>query len=185
MSVLAGKADADVRIGGVDVSTVDRFTLRRTLGVSFHGAPLFSGSLKENVLAGAPADRLADALAAASAEDIVEGLPGGAESVLAERGRSLSGGQRQRLALARALAARHPILVLHDPTTAVDAVTEARIGAGVRAARAGLTTVVVTSSPILLAAADRVLLVTEGEVVAAGSHAELVDRPDYRDLVLR
>lgn len=185
LNILAGKQDAGVRIGGADLSTVDRFTLRRTIGVSFHDAPLFSGTLKENVLAGAPEDRLVDALAAAAAEDIVDGLPEGVDTVLAERGRSLSGGQRQRLALARALAARHPILVLHDPSTAVDAVTEARIGAGVRAARTGLTTVVVTSSPILLAAADRVLLVTDGEVVATGTHAELVARPDYRDLVLQ
>ncbi len=89
---------------------------------------------------------------------------------LGEEGRSLSGGQRQRVALARALATDAPILVLHEPTTAVDAATEHRIAVGLRSFRAGRSTVVVTASATLLAAADRVVLVHDGEVVATGTH---------------
>ncbi|MCQ0005705.1 ATP-binding cassette domain-containing protein [Actinomadura madurae] len=102
-----------------------------------------------------------------------------------ERGRSLSGGQRQRVALARALATDAPVLVLHDPTTAVDAVTEARIAEGLRALRRGRTTVVVTTSPALLAVTDRVVLVSGGRTGDAATHSELAARHDgYRATVL-
>jgi putative ABC transport system ATP-binding protein len=103
---------------------------------------------------------------------------------LGERGRTLSGGQRQRVALARALAADAPLLVLHDPTTAIDAATEARVAAGLRAHRAGRPTIVVTSSPTLLAVADRVVVVADGVLRARGTHAELLAADDaYREVV--
>ncbi|MYW98044.1 ATP-binding cassette domain-containing protein, partial [Amycolatopsis rubida] len=98
--------------------------------------------------------------------------------------RSLSGGQRQRVALARALAAEPPVLVLQEPTTALDAVTEAEIAANLRALRAGRTTLVISASPALLAAADRVVVVRGGAVAASGSHADLLGSDvDYRELV--
>jgi putative ABC transport system ATP-binding protein len=121
------------------------------------------------------------ALVAAAADEVALALPHGTGTVLTERGRSLSGGQRQRVALARALACDPPVLVLHDPTTAVDPVTEARIAAGIRAARRGRTTLVVATSPALLAVADRVVLLEDGAVTAEGTHAGLVrDHPGYR-----
>ena len=130
-------------------------------------------------------ERVHAALEAADVADVAAALPGGLDGTLGERGRSLSGGQRQRVALARALAADPAVLVLHDPTTAVDAVTEARIAAGLRRLRAGRTTIVVTSSPALLAAADRVVLVAGGRGRATGSHAELLrGEPAYRAAVL-
>ncbi|WP_229808315.1 ATP-binding cassette domain-containing protein, partial [Actinomadura livida] len=123
--------------------------------------------------------------AAAAADEVAANLPRGTATVLTERGRSLSGGQRQRVALARALAAAAPVLVLHDPTTAVDAFTEARIAAGVREARGGRTTIVVATSPALLAAADRVVFVDGGAVAAEGAHGDLVhEHPAYRATVL-
>ncbi|GII85106.1 multidrug ABC transporter ATP-binding protein [Sphaerisporangium siamense] len=125
------------------------------------------------------------AMRAAAADEVAQALPDGAASMIGERGRSLSGGQRQRVALARALAARRPVLVLHDPTTAVDAVTEARVAAGIRETRAGRTTILVTTSPALLAAADRVVLVHEGRVTASAPHAELLrHHAPYRTAVL-
>ena len=148
-----------------------------------HDAVLFDGTLRENLRAVSEDPARVDAALAAAAADGVGG--GRGEAPLAERGRSLSGGERQRVALARALAADRPVLVLHDPTTAVDPATEARIAAGLRALRAGRTTIVVTTSPALLAAADRVVLVAGGAVAATGTHAELArDQADYREAVL-
>ncbi|MBE1558002.1 ABC transporter transmembrane domain-containing protein [Nonomuraea africana] len=125
------------------------------------------------------------AMAAAAADEVAAALPYGELTPLTERGLSLSGGQRQRVALARALAADPPVLVLHDPTTAVDAATEARIAEGIRAVREGRTTIMVVTSPALLAAADRVVFVDGGGPLAHGTHAELVhDHDAYRATVL-
>jgi ABC-type multidrug transport system fused ATPase/permease subunit len=105
---------------------------------------------------------------------------------ITERGRSLSGGQRQRLALARSLVVDPPVLVLDEPTSAVDSHTEARIAAALSAARAGRTTVVLTSSPLMLDRADVVVLVLDGVVVASGRHRALLrDDPRYRAVITR
>ncbi|MCO8301316.1 ATP-binding cassette domain-containing protein, partial [Streptomyces sp. RKCA744] len=105
---------------------------------------------------------------------------------ITERGRSLSGGQRQRLALARSLVTDPEVLVLDEPTSAVDSHTEARIAEGVRRLRAGRTTVVMTSSPLLLDRADRVVFVHKGEVAGTGTHRELLSTdPAYRAVVTR
>ncbi|MYR47342.1 ATP-binding cassette domain-containing protein, partial [Streptomyces sp. SID5910] len=118
-------------------------------------------------------------------DEVVSVLAGGGAGRIGERGSALSGGQRQRVALARALASERTVLVLHDPTTAVDAATEARIAEGIRGARDGRTTVLVTSSPALLAVADRVVLIDAGTVTAEASHEDLVrDHPSYRSAVL-
>jgi ABC-type multidrug transport system fused ATPase/permease subunit len=117
---------------------------------------------------------------------VLEGLPAGLDTRIDERGRSFSGGQRQRLVLARALLADPEFLVLIEPTSAVDAHTEARIARDLREARQGKTTVVVSTSPLVLDQADRVLLVSDGHVVAEGAHRELLrERDDYRDTVTR
>jgi putative ABC transport system ATP-binding protein len=117
----------------------------------------------------------------------VAALPDGAGSPVGERGRFLSGGQRQRIGLARALAAEPPVLVLVDPTSAVDAHTENAIAASVVGARraAGMATVLITTSPTLLAAADRVVHLHGGRVAGAGTHLELVAScPTYRSMVI-
>ncbi|MCB0896943.1 MAG: ATP-binding cassette domain-containing protein, partial [Nocardioidaceae bacterium] len=118
--------------------------------------------------------------------DVLDALPDGLDTVVAERGRTFSGGQRQRLVLARALAAEPEVLVLVEPTSAVDAHTEARIAARLHGHRAGRTTVVTTSSPLVLDRADVVAFLRDGRVVATGTHAELLDRePEYRRVVTR
>ncbi|MBB4683332.1 ABC transporter ATP-binding protein [Amycolatopsis jiangsuensis] len=173
-----------VRIDAVDLSTVDPLEARATVLVAAHDADLFEGTLEENVRGGMAA--VPDGVLAAAAADEVAGtLPEGTATAVTERGHSLSGGQRQRVALARALAADAPVLVLHDPTTAVDTVTEARIAEGLAQLRRGRTTIVVTTSPALLAATDRVVLLENGQVAAEGSHAGLVrERAGYRATVL-
>ncbi|GAA4039687.1 ABC transporter ATP-binding protein [Nonomuraea soli] len=169
-----------VELDGVDLTGVDPAALREAILVAAHDADLFEGTVLENLGAHTPA-----ALAASGADEVIDSLPEGGQSLVGERGNSLSGGQRQRVALARALAADRPVLVLHEPTTAVDAVTEARIAAGLREARPGRTTILVTTSPALLAAADRVVLVDGGRVAADATHAELVHESDtYRTAVL-
>ena len=122
---------------------------------------------------------------ATALDDVIAALPHGTASAVGGGGTALSGGQRQRLCLARAVAGDPPVLVLHDPTTAVDAATEARVAAGVRALRAGRTTIVVTTSPAWLAACDRVLVLGgDGTVRTGGTHAELLSGDaDYRTLV--
>jgi putative ABC transport system ATP-binding protein len=155
--------DGEMLAGGVPLRDLDRDEARRLLLVEPHHADLFTGTIGTNLLAPAGTDP-DGALRAAAADEVVALHPAGLGHDVTERGASLSGGQRQRLALARALLARPPILVLHDPTTAVDAVTEHAIAQGVKAMRAGLTTVVVTSSPALLAAADRVVVLESGSL---------------------
>ncbi len=176
--------DTVITLDGIPLTDLDHESARSAILVATHEAELFSGTVLDNITH-APADavdneRLSLVLAAAGADEVVHGLPDGVHSWIDERGRSLSGGQRQRLALARALAADPPVLVLHEPTTAVDAVTELRIARGVRRLRQGRTTIVVTTSPALLAAAD---LVCFGS--SAGTHAELMDSDAaYRNTVL-
>ena len=122
----------------------------------------------------------------AAASDVLEALPAGLATEVEERGRSFSGGQRQRLVLARALVADPEILVLVEPTSAVDAHTEAAIADRLAAARRGRATVVCTTSPLLLDRADTVALVVDGRVVAEGHHRELLDaEPRYRAVVTR
>lgn len=134
----------------------------------------------EQALTAAECGDVLDALAQASVDHDPMGAP------ITERGRSLSGGQRQRLALARSLVTDPEVLVLDEPTSAVDSHTEARIAEGVRKLRAGRTTVVFTSSPLLLDRAERVVLVHEGAVTAIGAHRELLRaEPRYRAVVTR
>lgn len=186
---LARRCDPDrgrIELDGTPVTELAPAALRSALLVAEHDAQLFDGSLLDNVTAAAPAG--ADprpAMDAAAVDEVAATLPGGTAGRIGERGSSLSGGQRQRVALARALAADRSVLVVHDPTTAVDAATEARIATGIRRVRTGRTTVLVTSSPALLAATDRVVLIDGGTITAEAPHEDLVrDHPVYRTAVL-
>ncbi|AKZ58236.1 putative ABC transporter [Streptomyces ambofaciens ATCC 23877] len=137
--------------------------------------------------AGAPSKGdLARALHAAAADDVVQSLPEGLDSSVAAQGRSLSGGQRQRVRLARALFADPEVLLAVEPTSALDAHTEATVADRLRGAREGRTTVVAGTSPLLLDRADVVHHLVDGKVVATGTHRELLDaEPGYRALVAR
>jgi len=180
-----------VTLGGYEIDALTIDSLRSRVVVSQHHVDLFEGTLRSTV---DPADTLTDTelddiLAASAAGDVVELHPDGLDQPITAGGATFSGGQRQRIALARALATRAPILVLAEPTSAVDAMTEQRIADGIRALRHGdgswLSTVVITSSPAILAGATRVLLIREGRIVATGDHRELALRDDYREAVLR
>jgi ABC-type multidrug transport system fused ATPase/permease subunit len=154
--------------------------------VSDTGAQLFSGRLGAVLDVHGTGAGLDRAQATADTGDILEALPERLDATVAERGRTFSGGQRQRLVLARALAADPEILVLVEPTSAVDAHTEARIASRLRAQRAGRTTVVVSSSPLVLDVADEVAFLLDGRVAATGTHADLLaTEPGYRAVVTR
>ncbi|MGC7095590.1 ABC transporter ATP-binding protein [Amycolatopsis lurida] len=171
-------AEGAVLLDGTPLSSMDPYEVRAAILVAAHDADLFEGSLLENVGS-------EEALPAAAADEVASALPDGVHTAITERGHSLSGGQRQRVALARALAVEAPVLVVHDPTTAVDTVTEARIAAGLARFRRARTTVLVTTSPALLAETDRVALIEDGAVSAVGRHVDLVrDLPAYRAAVL-
>lgn len=175
----------DVRLGGVALADLPLATVRRRVVVADKNPTLFTGTLRSEIAARDGVDA-ASLVEAAAATDVVEALPGGLDATLEERGRSLSGGQRQRLVLARALATDPDVLVLDEPTSAVDAHTEARIADRLRAARSGRATVICTTSPLLLDRADVVALLHEGRVVATGTHrALLADSRLYRSVVIR
>ena len=181
-------ADGEVRLGGVALRDLPLDVVRRRVLVSEHDPRLFTGPLGTELdpTGAAPPGRVLAAVATASASDVVEALPDGLATEVDERGRSFSGGQRQRLVLARALVADPEVLILVEPTSAVDAHTEAGIADGLAAARAGRATVVCTTSPLLLDRADKVALVAGGRVVAQGTHRDLLDtEPRYRAVVTR
>jgi ABC-type multidrug transport system fused ATPase/permease subunit len=178
---------ADVRWGDVALADLPGTVVRRRIVVSDSGATLFSGALASQVdIRGRGLDALGEAIHAASAYDVLDALPEGFDTVVAEKGRTFSGGQRQRLVLARAVAADPEVLLLVEPTSAVDAHTEARIAERLHETRAGRTTLVTTSSPLLLDRADVVAFLQDGQVVAEGTHPELLETcPAYRAVVTR
>lgn len=183
-----GPEPTAARLGGVALAEVPIAQVRERILVGDNDPRLFTGPLRREL---DPGERHSDAdllatLAVCSAEDVLDALPDGLDSTVEERGRSFSGGQRQRLGLARALLADADILVLVEPTSAVDAHTEARIAARLAAHRAGRTTVLMTASPLLLDHADHVVFLDGGVVVAEGSHHRLLRGcPAYRSTVTR
>lgn len=193
VELLAGERTVDAgtaELGGAPLADLSIEGRRRTLVVASHHTAVLEGTLRSVVDPGGRLDaaRLDAVLAASSASDVVDLHPDGLDRVVRAAGTTLSGGQRQRLVLARALAADPPVLVLQDPTSAVDAVTEQQVAAGLveMRRRAGRSTLVVTSSPALLRAADRVSHVSGGRVVASGTHEALLENePAYRAAVLR
>ncbi|MEU5998924.1 ABC transporter ATP-binding protein [Streptomyces sp. NPDC047197] len=182
-----------VLLGGVPLDEVPLATARTAVLVQDKDPVLLSGTLRG--LLDVPASGAVsadDALEAAQCADVLDALAQASvdeapmDAHVTERGRSLSGGQRQRLALARSLVTDPDVLVLDEPTSAVDSHTEARIAEGIKGLRKGRTTVVLTSSPLLLDRAERVVFLHEGEVVAVGEHRELVhSEPRYRAVVTR
>lgn len=169
LNVLLGfvpPTEGRVRIGGADLAEVDVAQWRSRVAWVPQRPQLFAGTITENVrLARPDADDTAvrQALADAGAREFVDTLPLGADTVLGEDGTGLSAGQRQRLALARAFLADRPVLLLDEPTAALDGATEAEVVAAVRRLAAGRTVLLVVHRPALLGVADRVVRLTEPE----------------------
>jgi len=188
-------SDDQVSLGGTRLADLPLRTVRRRVLVSEADPRLFTGVLRDELDPwGDVRDdaALLTALDVAAAGDVLEALPEGLDAQVDEAGRGFSGGQRQRLALARALLADSDVLVLVEPTSAVDAHTEVMVADRLRAARHGddrldpPTTVVTTASPLVLDRCDEVAFLVAGRVVATGRHRDLlVDHPGYRETVIR
>ncbi|MFE6625149.1 ABC transporter ATP-binding protein [Streptomyces sp. NPDC057740] len=174
--------------GEVPLSEIALPQLRRRILVADHEADLFADTLRQLVSGHTDRDEatIAQAVRTAVAEDIVRGLPDGLDTPIDAQARNLSGGQRQRVRLVRALLADPEILLAIEPTSALDAHTEARVADRLHTERTGRTTVVTTTSPLVLDRADTVHFLVDGKVAATGTHRELLDaEPGYRALVAR
>jgi ABC-type multidrug transport system fused ATPase/permease subunit len=180
VSLLVRFVDPDrgaVRIGGRDLRELPVQQVRAMIALVAQDTYLFSGTVRENLLvarAGAAQEDLEAAARVAGLHDAVFALPDGYDTVLGERGSGLSGGQRQRLAIARAVLADAPILVLDEATASVDASTEAAIQAALDQVTAGRTTLVIAHRLSTIRHADRIVVLDGGRVAEIGGHDELL-----------
>lgn len=178
-SILAADVPPDayggaVRVSGQELADLSIEAVRAHMLVNPYDGEIFAGTLRTNIDPSGTSRSVPEAVEASMLTDVVALHRDGLDYGVRDRGANLSGGQRQRLSLARALAADTDVLVLHDPTTAVDAVTEQLIARNVAKLRRGRTTVVITSSPALLDAADRVLVLDDGAITAEDTHRNLL-----------
>ncbi len=194
-----GALGPGVRLDATDIHDLSTLSLRRSVLVQDKDPVLLSGTLRQHfdvprtglidpmaAVQTAQAMDVLDALRDSSERDSSDGADDVMDSRIAERGRSLSGGQKQRLALARSLVVDAPLLVLDEPTSAVDAHTESQIAQRLRDARAGRTTIIFTTSPLILEAADQVAWLRNGRIVIQGNHRTLMHEDHaYRAAVSR
>src|SRR5579875_2821401 len=183
---LADATSGTIRLDGVDITSLPLPVLRAAVACAFEDPTLFSVSVRENVTLGAPAasdEAVARALEIAQAGFVAD-LPWGQHTRIGEQGLSLSGGQRQRLALARAILASPSVLLLDDPLSALDVHTEALVTAALGQLLTRATALVVAHRPSTVALADRVAVLDGGQVIATGSHRDLLQTcPQYQHLM--
>lgn len=166
-----------VSIDGYDVRTVTLDSLRSQIGIVLQETTLFSGTIKENIAYGCPEasnDEIISVAKAAQAHDFILEQPDGYETIVGERGIGLSGGQKQRIAIARALLVDPRILILDDSTSSVDAETEYKIQQALSALMKGRTSFVIAQRISTVRNADMILLLSQGKLVAKGTHDELL-----------
>jgi ATP-binding cassette subfamily B protein len=178
-----------VTVDGTDVRNLTAASLRSAVGVVVNEPFLFSASVRDNIAFARPSASLEDVIAAsrmAGAHEYIVDLDGGYDSIIGERGFTLSGGQRQRLAIARAILADPPILILDDATSAVDVHLEQHIHESLRTLLRGRTTIIVAHRLSTIALADRVVVIEDGRVLAQGTHTQLLEtEPRYVEILGR
>ena len=176
-----------VLLDGVDVRDVKLQDLRRNVGIVFEDTFLFSDTVRDNIAFAdpqAPMETVRRAARLAGADEFIEDMPDGYETIVGEYGYSLSGGQRQRLAIARAVLADPRVLILDDATSSVDPTKEHEIRAALREVMAGRTTLIIAHRPATIALADRVVLLDGGRVAAEGTHDDLLENSErYREVL--
>jgi ATP-binding cassette subfamily B multidrug efflux pump len=175
-----------VTIDGVDIRDIDERTLRDKIGIALQESVLFSGTIADNIRYGRPDasdEEVMRVAQMAQAHDFIVGLPDGYDTVVGQRGVNLSGGQKQRIAIARALLTQPAVLILDDTTSAVDVETEGKIQDALARQSKGWTSFVVAQRISTVLTADKILVLEDGEVVAAGRHEELLTTsPIYREI---
>ncbi|HUZ76745.1 MAG TPA: ABC transporter ATP-binding protein [Chloroflexota bacterium] len=179
-------SEGRVLIDGRDVRDVSLTSLRKQVGVVMQETTLFTGTIRDNITFGRPGvddDTIRRAAKAARADEFIDRLPDGYDTIVGERGASLSGGQKQRVAIARALIMDPRLLILDEFTSAVDVETERLIRAALLELMRGRTTFVIAHRLSTVRAADSILVLARGRLVASGTHEQLLETsPVYRDI---
>jgi len=171
-----------ISIDGIDIKKYQRESLRRESGIVLQDLVLFGISINENIAYGKPGatrEEIEEATRQAHAHDFIMALPDGYETILGERGSTLSGGQRQRICLARAIIKRPSILILDEPTSAVDAESEVLIRDAINRLQKGKTMLIIAHHLSSIKDSDQILVLKEGEIVEHGTHDRLLNQKGY------
>jgi ABC-type multidrug transport system fused ATPase/permease subunit len=169
----------EVRIDGQDIRNYTAQSLREQISLVLQDSLLFSGTIRENIAFGRPGasdEEIVAAAVTANADEFIQRLPEGYETLVAERGTTLSGGQKQRIAIARAILRDAPILILDEPTSNLDAASEQVVIDALERAAAGRTTLIIAHRLSTTRLADRIIVLDQGLIVEGGTHAELMAR---------
>jgi ATP-binding cassette subfamily B protein len=170
-----------ITIDGIDLRDVTLDSLRSQIGIVLQETTLFAGTIRENIAFGKPEATLEDVIAAAkaaAADDFITSFPDGYDTLVGERGTTLSGGQKQRVAIARALLLNPRILILDDSTSSVDMATEAQIQVALEMLMKGRTSFVIAQRIGTVMNADQILVLDKGQIVARGTHTELMEESE-------
>ena len=180
-------AEGSITIDGVDVRDIELRNLRKQVGIVLQDVFIFSDTIRNNISYGRPDatdEEIVAAAKAAQIHDHIKGLPDGYDTAVGERGVTLSGGQRQRVSIARTLLTDPRVLILDDSTSNVDAQTEVQIRKAIDSLLKGRTALVITQRASTCEAADKVVVMENGRIIAEGTHAELLKSSSgYRRLI--
>jgi ATP-binding cassette subfamily B protein len=178
--------EGEITIDGINIRDIPLETLRYTVAVCLQESNFFSGTIRENLVLGAKNtsfDAMINAAEIADAHEFVNIMPQKYDSIIARKGADLSGGQRQRLSIARTIMLNPKILILDDSTSACDVATEARIQESLRDLMQGVTQIIVAQRISAVIAADKIVLMDKGEIIAIGNHKELLESNSlYQDI---
>ena len=166
-----------IRVDGVDIATIKVAALRNQIGFVLQETVLFRGTIKENIAYGNPGatdEQIVDAAKLANAHEFISRMPHGYETVVGERGDTLSGGQRQRIGIARAVIRNSPIMILDEPTAALDTESEKLVIEGLERLMKGRTVVMIAHRLSTLRDADKIIVLKDGVVAEEGTNDELV-----------
>jgi ATP-binding cassette, subfamily B, bacterial len=175
-------SSGEILIDGVEIRNYERESLRRQIGVVLQESVLFGATIAENIAYGKPDatdQEIENAAREASAHEFIMALQDGYEMIIGERGSTLSGGQRQRICLARAIIKRPSLLILDEPTSAIDAESSALIGQAINRLQEGKTMLVISHQFAGLEKFDQIFVLKNGELIESGTHLQLLDRRGY------